>query len=124
MKKILSVAVTGIMITVLGCTSSKEEKVLIGAFVRDANTMDYFNDAKVEIMNLDSVVLSDPIVREVVRDSQDYRYVWSVPRQDKYIIRASKKGYSTEYMNVSLKKDEEQKLADEILMKPTIVENN
>lgn len=124
MKKILSVAVTGIMITVLGCTSSKEEKVLIGAFVRDANTMDYFNDAIVEIMNLDSVVLSDPIVREVVRDSQDYRYVWSVPRQDKYIIRASKKGYSTEYMNVSLKKDEEQKLADEILMKPTIVENN
>ena len=124
MKKILSVAVTGIMITVLGCTSSKEENVLIGAFVRDANTMDYFNDAKVEIMNLDSVVLSDPIVREVVRDSQDYRYVWSVPRQDKYIIRASKKGYSTEYMNVSLKKDEEQKLADEILMKPTIVENN
>ena len=124
MKKILSVAVTGIMITVLGCTSSKEEKVLIGAFVRDANTMDYFKDAKVEIMNLDSVVLSDPIVREVVRDSQDYRYVWSVPRQDKYIIRASKKGYSTEYMNVSLKKDEEQKLADEILMKPTIVENN
>ena len=124
MKKILSVAVTGIMITVLGCTSSKEEKVLIGAFVRDANTMDYFNDAKVEIMNLDSVVLSDPIVREVVRDSQDYRYVWSVPRQDKYIIRASKKGYSTEYMNVSLKKDEEQKLADEILMRPTIVENN
>ena len=124
MKKILSVAVTGIMITVLGCTSSKEEKVLIGAFVRDANTMDYFNDAKVEIMNLDSVVLSDPIVREVVRDSQDYRYVWSVPRQDKYIIRASKKGYSTEYMNVSLKKDEEQKLADEIFLKPTIVENN
>ena len=86
--------------------------------------MDYFNDAKVEIMNLDSVVLSDPIVREVVRDSQDYRYVWSVPRQDKYIIRASKKGYSTEYMNVSLKKDEEQKLADEIFLKPTIVENN
>ena len=124
MKKILSVAITGIMITVLGCTSSKEEKVLIGAFVRDANTMDYFNDAKVEIMNLDSVVLSDPIVREVVRDSQDYRYVWSVPRQDKYIIRASKKGYSTEYMNVSLKKDEEQKLADEIFLKPTIVENN
>lgn len=124
MKKILSVAVTGIMITVLGCTSSKEEKVLIGAFVRDANTMDYFNDAKVEIMNLDSVVLSDPIVREVVRDSQDYRYVWSVPRQDKYIIRASKKGYSTEYMNVSLKKDEEQKLADEIFLRPDTLEND
>lgn len=124
MKKILSFAVTGIMITVLGCTSSKEEKVLIGAFVRDANTMDYFDDAKVEIMDFDSVVLSEPIVREVVRDSQNYRYVWSVPRQDKYIIRASKKGYTTEYMNVSLNKDEEQKLADEILLRPDTLEND
>ncbi len=124
MKKFLSVAVIGIMITMFGCTSSNESKVLIGAYVRDANTMVYLNDAKVEIMDLDSVVLSEPIVREVVRDSLNYRYVWSVPRRDNYIIRASKEGYSTEFMNVSLSKDEEQKLADEILMKPTIVENN
>lgn len=124
MKKFLSVAVIGIMITVFSCTSSNESKVLIGAYVRDAKTLAYLNDAKVEIMDLDSAILSDPIVREVVRDSLNYRYVWSVPRRDKYIIRASKEGYSTEFVNVFLSKDEEQKLADEILMKPTIVENN
>ena len=124
MKKFLSVAVIGIMITVFSCTSSKEEKVLIGAYVRDAKTLAYLNDAKVEIMDLDSAVLSDPIVREVVRDSLNYRYVWSVPRQDRYIIRASKKGYTTEYMNVSLNKDEEQKLADEIYLRPDTLEND
>ena len=119
-----SLAFVGILVTIFSCTSSNERKVLIGAYVRDANTKAYFNDAEVVIMDVDSVVLAEPIVREVVRDSQNYRYVWSVPRRDKYIIRASKEGYSTEFMNVSLSKDEEQKLADEILLKPTIVENN
>ena len=122
MRKILGVAVIGLLITLFSCKSSTESKVLIGAYVRDANTMVYLNDAKVELMDLDSVVLSEPIVREVVRDSQNYRYVWSVPRHEKYIIRASKEGYSTEYMNVSLNKDEEQKLADEILLQPSIAE--
>lgn len=75
MRKILGVAVIGLLITLFSCKSSTESKVLIGAYVRDANTMVYLNDAKVELMDLDSVVLSEPIVREVVRDSQNYRFL-------------------------------------------------
>lgn len=123
-KKMFSLAFVGILVTIFSCTSSNESKVLIGAYVRDANTKAYFNDAEVVIMDVDSVKLAEPIVREVVRDSLNYRYVWSVPRRDKYIIRASKEGYSTEFMNVSLSKDEEQKLADEILLRPDTLEND
>ena len=45
-----------------------------------------------------------------------YRYLWSVPRKDKYIIRATKGGFSTEYVNVALGKDEQQKLAGELFL--------
>ena len=116
MKKLLSLALIGFLISFFSCTSPKRNKVLIGTYVRDANTKVYFNDAEVAIMDLDSVVLAEPIIREVVRDSQNFRYVWYVPRQNEYIIKASKKGYSTEYMNVSLSKDEDQKLADDIFL--------
>jgi hypothetical protein len=67
-------------------------------------------------MDCDSVVLADPIVRNVVRDSLNYRYVWSVPRKEHYIIKATKSGYTTEYINVSLNKNEEQKMAGDILL--------
>ena len=116
MRKILFLALFGVLITIFSCTSRKESNVLIGAYVRDADTQVYFEDAEVTIMDVDSVVLAKPIVQEVVRDSQIYRYVWSVSRKDKYIIRATKDSFSTEYMNVSLSKDEQQKLADEIFL--------
>ena len=116
MRKILFLALFGVLITIFSCTSRKESNVLIGAYVRDADTQVYFEDAEVTIMDVDSVVLAKPIVQEVVRDSQNYRYVWSVSRKDKYIIRATKDSFSTEYMNVSLSKDEQQKLADEIFL--------
>ncbi len=116
MRKILFLALFGVLITIFSCTSRKESNVLIGAYVRDADTQVYFKDAEVTIMDVDSVVLAKPIVQEVVRDSQIYRYVWSVSRKDKYIIRATKDSFSTEYMNVSLSKDEQQKLADEIFL--------
>ena len=116
MRKILFLALFGGLITIFSCTSRKESNVLIGAYVRDADTQVYFKDAEVTIMDVDSVVLAKPIVQEVVRDSQIYRYVWSVSRKDKYIIRATKDSFSTEYVNVSLSKDEQQKLADEIFL--------
>jgi hypothetical protein len=116
MRKILFLALFGVLITIFSCTSRKESNVLIGAYVRDADTQVYFKDAEVTIMDVDSVVLAKPIVQEVVRDSQIYRYVWSVSRKDKYIIRATKDSFSTEYVNVSLSKDEQQKLADEIFL--------
>ena len=55
------------------------------------------NDVDVSIMSLDSVVLAKPMLQEVYVGSQMYRYVWDVPRQDRYIIKVSKQGYSTEY---------------------------
>lgn len=116
MRKILFLALFGVLITIFSCTSRKESNILIGAYVRDADTQVYFKDAEVTIMDVDSVVLAKPIVQEVVRDSQIYRYVWSVSRKDKYIIRATKDSFSTEYVNVSLSKDEQQKLADEIFL--------
>lgn len=116
MRKILFLALFGVLITIFSCTSRKESNVLIGAYVRDADTQVYFKDAEVTIMDVDSVVLAKPIVQEVVRDSQIYRYVWSVSRKDKYIIRATKDSFSTEYVNVSLSKDEQQKLAGELFL--------
>ena len=67
-------------------------------------------------MDADSVELAKPIVQEVTRGSQMYRYLWSVPRKDKDIIRATKGGFSTEYVNVALGKDEQQKLAGELFL--------
>lgn len=37
-------------------------------------------------------------LEELTKKKWIYRYVWSVPRRDKYIIRASKEGYSTEWL--------------------------
>jgi hypothetical protein len=96
--------------------NTEAPRVLIGAYVRDAETKAYFNHAEVTIMDADSVELAKPIVREVTRGSQMYRYLWSVPRKDKYIIRATKGGFSTEYVNVALGKDEQQKLAGELFL--------
>ncbi len=110
------VLLSGISFNSCTTSSSKDSNVLIGAYVRDANTQAYFKDADITIMDCDSVVLADPIVREVVRDSLNYRYVWSVPRKEHYIIKATKSGYTTEYINVSLNKNEEQKMAGDILL--------
>jgi hypothetical protein len=96
--------------------NAEAPRVLIGAYVRDAETKAYLKDAEVTIMDADSVELAKPIVQEVTRGSQMYRYLWSVPRKDKYIIRATKGGFSTEYVNVALGKDEQQKLAGELFL--------
>ena len=114
MKKLLVFA--AILVTIFSCTSRKESNVLIGAYVRDAETKAYFKDAEVTIMDVDIAVLASANVREVVRDSQNYRSVWAVPRTDKYIIKATKDSFSTKYVNVSLSKDEDQKLAEEIFL--------
>ena len=45
-----------------------------------------------------------------------YRYVASVPRASQYIIKVSKKGYQPEQRIVTLRKEEKQKLADEIYL--------
>ena len=95
-----------------------QDNVLIAAYIRDEKTQKYLNDANAELMTIDKVVLSKPMVREVVRGSKWYRYVWAVPRQDKYIIKVSKQGYKTEYMNVSIKDSESQKLAGDIILCP------
>ncbi|MBO4718268.1 MAG: energy transducer TonB [Prevotella sp.] len=95
-----------------------QDNVLIAAYIRDEKTQKYLNDANAELMTIDKVVLSKPMVREVVRGSKWYRYVWAVPRQDKYIIKVSKQGYKTEYMNVSIQDSESQKLAGDIILRP------
>lgn len=94
-----------------------QDRVLIGVYIRDEKTKKYLNDADVAIMNQDSVVLSKPMLQEVVVGSQMYRYVWNVPRQDLYIIKASKQGYNTEYMHVSVKNSESQYIAGDIILR-------
>ena len=94
-----------------------QDNVLIGAYIRDEKTQKYMNDANAELMTIDKVVQSKPMIQEVVRGSKMYRYVWNVPRQDKYTIKVSKQGYKTEYMNVSIKDSESQKLAGDIIIR-------
>jgi len=93
-----------------------QDRVLIGTYVRDEKSMKYLNDVDVSIMNLDSVVLSKPMLQEVVVGSQMYRYVWDVPRHDQYIIKVSKRGYNTEYRNVSIKDSESQNIPEDIFL--------
>ena len=95
-----------------------QDKVLIGTYIRDEKSMKYLNDVDVSIMSLDSVVLAKPMLQEVVVASRIYRYVWDVPRRDQYIIKVSKQGYNTEYRNVSIKDNESQNIADEIILRP------
>lgn len=94
-----------------------QDRVLIGVYIRDEKTKKCLNDADVAIMNQDSVVLSKPMLQEVVVGSQMYRYVWNVPRQDLYIIKASKQGYNTEYKQVSIKNNESQNIAGDIILR-------
>jgi len=93
------------------------DNVLIGTYVRDEKTKKYLNDATVELMNMNKVVLSKPKIQEVVRGSEMYRYVWAVPRQDQYIIKVTKPGYQTEYRTITIKPTESQKIVDEIILK-------
>lgn len=93
------------------------DNVLIGTYVRDEKTKKYLNDATVELMNMDKVVLSKPRIQEVVRGSEMYRYVWAVPRQDQYIIKVTKPGYQTEYRTITINPTESQKIGDEIILK-------
>ena len=95
-----------------------QDKVLIGTYIRDEKSMKYLNDVDVSIMSLDSVVLAKPMLQEVYVGSQMYRYVWDVPRRDRYIIKVSKQGYNTEYKTVSIKDNESQNIADEIILRP------
>ena len=80
--------------------------------------MKYMNDVDVSIMILDSVVLAKPMLQEVYVGSQMYRYVWDVPRQDRYIIKVSKQGYCTEYRTVSVKNRESQNIPEDIILRP------
>ena len=93
------------------------DNVLIGTYVRDEKTKKYLNDATVELMNMNKVVLSKPKIQEVVRGSEMYRYVWAVPRQDQYIIKVTKPGYQTEYRTITINPTESQKIGDEIILK-------
>ena len=94
-----------------------QDNVLIGAYVRDEKTKKYLNDATVELMNMNKVVLSKPRIQEVVRGSEMYRYVWDVPRQDKYIIKVTKPKFQTEYRTITIKTSETQKIVDDIILK-------
>lgn len=96
--------------------TSKKEKVLIGAYVRDAKSKTYLNDADVTITNIDGMKLGKTTIQEVSKNSKMYRYVASVPRTSQYIIKVSKKGYQSEQRIVTLRKEEKQKLADEIYL--------
>ncbi|MBR1410001.1 MAG: carboxypeptidase-like regulatory domain-containing protein [Prevotella sp.] len=96
-----------------------QDNVLIGACIRDGKTQKYLNDVNAELLGADNAVLSKPMVQEVVRGSKMYRYVWSVPRQSKYIIRVSKQGYNTESIDVSISASESQKIAGDIILSPT-----
>ena len=96
--------------------TSQEENVFIGAYVRDAKSKTYLNDADVTITNIDGMKLGKPIIQEVSKNSKMYRYVASVPRASQYIIKVSKKGYQSEQRIVTLRKEEKQKLADEIYL--------
>ena len=96
--------------------TSQEEKVLIGAYVRDAKSKTYLNDADVTITNIDGVKFGKPTIQEVSKNSKMFRYVASVPRASQYIIKVSKKGYQPEQRIVILRKEEKQKLADEIYL--------
>lgn len=98
-----------------------QDKVLIGAYIRDEKSMKYMNDVDVSIMSLDSVVLAKPMLQEVYVGSQMYRYVWDVPRRDQYIIKVSKQGYNTEYRNVSIKDRESQNHPDDIILRKKLV---
>ena len=80
--------------------------------------MKYLNDVDVSIMSLDSVVLAKPMLQEVYVGSQMYRYVWDVPRKDRYIIKVSKQGYSTEYRTISVKNRESQNIPEDIILRP------
>ena len=80
--------------------------------------MKYLNDVDVSIMSLDSVVLAKPMLQEVYVGSQMYRYVWDVPRQDRYIIKVSKQGYSTEYRTISVKNRVSQNIPEDIILRP------
>ena len=95
-----------------------QDKVLIGTYIRDEKSMKYLNDVDISIMSLDSVVLSKPMLQEVVVGSQMYRYVWDVPRHDQYIIKVSKQGYNTEYRHVSIKDKESQNITGDIILRP------
>ena len=90
--------------------------MFIGAYVRDAKSKTYLNDADVTITNIDGMKLGKPIIQEVSKNSKMYRYVASVPRASQYIIKVSRKGYQPEQRIVTLKKEEKQKLADEIYL--------
>ena len=92
--------------------------ITLQSIIRDEKSMKYLNDVDVSIMSLDSVVLAKPMLQEVVVASRIYRYVWDVPRRDQYIIKVSKQGYNTEYRNVSIKDNESQNIADEIILRP------
>ena len=95
-----------------------QDRVLIGTYIRDEKSMKYMNDVDVSIMSLDSVVLAKPMLQEVYVGSQMYRYVWDVPRRDRYIIKVSKQGYNTEYKTVSIKDNKSQNNADDIILRP------
>ena len=92
--------------------------ITLQSIIRDEKSMKYMNDVDVSIMSLDSVVLAKPMLQEVYVGSQMYRYVWDVPRRDQYIIKVSKQGYNTEYRNVSIKDNESQNIADDIILRP------
>ena len=98
-----------------------QDRVLIGAFIRDEKSMKYMNDVDVSIMSLDRVVLAKPMLQEVYVGSQMYRYVWDVPRRDRYIIKVSKQGYNTEYKTISIKDRESQNIPDDIILRKKLV---
>ena len=94
-----------------------QDKVWIGTYIRDEKTQKYLNDTTVELINMDKVVISEPMLQEVVKGSKMYRYVWAVPRQDKYTIKVSKPGYKAEYRTVTIKPSESQIITDDIILK-------
>lgn len=103
-------------------TNAKSEKgsdsIYIGVFVCDAFTHNTMKDAFVSFLDRDSVLLTVSSKPYEIKGSRGirYRYLARIARQDSIIIKAETRGYEPGYTTVIIEKNEDDKMADDILL--------
>lgn len=118
MKRNSRYLLTIVLLSLASAVFSQDEIISFGVYVRDASTHETLNSAEIRGMDTDSVNIMKfkPHLQEVVKGSNLFRYLCTVSRRNRYIIKVECKGYDTEYMDVEMKDVEKQRIIDAILL--------
>ena len=95
----------------------QNDVISLSVYIRDSFTRESLRNARLVVMNKDSMAIDTAEVREVYTGGNVFFHTArGIERNDSYILKAECKGYVTAYSVVKVKRYEKRKTAKDILL--------